>query len=384
MDDLTGLLSEMVAINSTNPDLVPGGAGESKLAQFISDWLTAAGLQVQLIESTPGRPNVVAIARGRRSRAAGSGDARALLLNGHMDTVGAANMPRAHKPVVKDGRLYGRGAYDMKGGLAACMTAIAAVSKRGLSGDVIFTAVVDEEYASLGTQALAHEYHADAAIVAEFTELQLILAHKGFVWLELETLGRAAHGSRPDLGVDAIAKMGRVLTGVEELDQRLRSSPSHPLLGSGSVHASLITGGQELSSYPERCILSVERRTLPSETPQTAEAELLEVIAQIKAKDPAFDALLRRGLDRPPLETPADSPIAAAVQSAATKVLGHAAPIAGVPFWTDAALLTEAGIPAVLFGPSGAGAHADEEWVDLASVRTCAEIYLQTAIEFCG
>jgi acetylornithine deacetylase len=200
----------------------------------------------------------------------------------------------------------------------------------------------------------------------------------------VETLGKTAHGSRPDLGVDAITKMGRVLTGIEALDRRLRSQPSHPLLGSGSVHASLIQGGRELSSYPSSCVLSVERRTLPGETPEAAEAELAEVIKQGKGSDPSFDARLRRGLDRAPLETLADSPIAAAVQTAATKVLGRPASIAGVPFWTDAALLTEAGTPAVLFGPSGAGAHADEEWVDLESVQACAEVYLQTAIEFCG
>jgi len=377
MDELTHLLNDLVAIDSTNPDLVPSAAGEARLAQHVHDWLARLGLEVQLIEATAGRPNVVAIARGR-------GGGRKLLLNGHMDTVGKGNMQRPHAPVIKDGRLYGRGAYDMKGGLAACMSAIAAASTRGLRGDVILTAVVDEEYASLGTQALARAYRADGAIVAEFTEVQLILAHKGFVWLDVETLGKAAHGSRPDLGVDAILKMGRVLTGVEALDQRLRSHPSHPLLGSGSVHASLIQGGGELSTYPDRCVVSVERRTLPGETPEVVEDELVEIIHQAKAGDPSFEARVRRGMDRAPLETPADSAIAAAAQTAATKVLGHPAAIAGVPFWTDAALLTEAGTPSVLFGPSGAGAHSDEEWVDLASVQACAEIYLQTAIEFCA
>ena len=377
MDELTQLLNDLVAIDSTNPDLVPGAAGELNLAMHVADWLKRPGIELQLIDAAPSRPNVVAIARGR-------GGGRTLLLNGHMDTVGKGNMQRPHAPVMKDGRLYGRGAYDMKGGLAASMSAIAAASKRGLRGDVILTAVVDEEYASLGTQALAHTYRADGAIVAEFTELQLILAHKGFVWFDVETLGKAAHGSRPDLGVDAIVKMGRVLTGVEALDQRLRSHPTHPLLASGSVHASLIQGGRELSSYPDRCVLSVERRTLPGETPEVVENELAEIIGRAKEKDSSFEARLRRGMDRSPLETPADSPIAAAVQTAATKVLGHPAAIAGVPFWTDAALLKDAGTPAVLFGPSGAGAHADEEWVDLASVQACAEVYLQTAVEFCG
>jgi acetylornithine deacetylase len=301
-----------------------------------------------------------------------------------MDTVGVAGMPDAHQPRTKAGRLYGRGAYDMKGGLAACMLAIAQAKKANLRGDVIFTGVIDEEYASLGTMDLAKRFHADAAIVAEFTELQLILAHRGFVWLEVETIGKAAHGSRPDLGVDAIVKMGKVLVEVEKLDRYLRTNPTHPLLGSGSVHASLIQGGQELSSYPERCVLSVERRTLPGESPEAVESELLQIIAVLRQSDSAFNAVVRRGIDRSPLETHASADIVRALQSASVKVLDHPLPIAGVQFWTDAAILSAAGIPSVLFGPSGSGAHAVEEWVDMASVRACSDIYLATAMEFCG
>jgi acetylornithine deacetylase len=212
----------------------------------------------------------------------------------------------------------------------------------------------------------------------------LILAHRGFVWLEIETIGKAAHGSRPDLGLDAIVKMGKVLTEMEKLDQKLRSNPTHPLLGSGSLHASLINGGQELSSYPERCLLSVERRTLPGETPEAVEAEFLQILQELRRSDPAFDAVVRRGIDRSPLETREDAGIVQALQAASIKVLNHPSQISGVQFWTDAAVLSAAGIPAVLFGPSGTGAHAVEEWVDLASVKTCAEIYLATAFNFCG
>ncbi|HEY9525887.1 MAG TPA: M20/M25/M40 family metallo-hydrolase, partial [Anaerolineales bacterium] len=247
MGELEQLLSDLVSINSINPDLVPGSAGEGEIAHYIADWLKLAGLEVELIESVSGRPNVVGIARG-------TGGGKTLLLNGHMDTVGVAGMIAGHTPRMEGGRLYGRGAYDMKGGLAACMLAIAEATKRSLRGDVIFTGVIDEEYASVGTMDLAKRFHADGAIVAEFTELQLILAHRGFVWLEIETIGKAAHGSRPDLGVDAIVKMGKVLNEIENLDQTLRANPTHPLLGSGSLHASLINGGQELSSYPERCL----------------------------------------------------------------------------------------------------------------------------------
>lgn len=379
MEELAQLLSDLVSINSINPDLVPGSPGETEIAHYIARWLERADLEVQLVESVSGRPNVVGIARG-------TGGGKTLLLNGHMDTVGVAGMPDAHQPRIdrEAGRLYGRGSYDMKGGLAACMLAIAEVRKRHLRGDVIFTGVIDEEYASAGTLDLAERFHADAAIVAEFTELQLILAHRGFVWLEIETIGKAAHGSRPDLGVDAIVKMGKVLAEMEKLDQHLRSHPTHPLLGSGSLHGSLIQGGQELSTYPERCVLSVERRTLPGETPESIEAEFLQIIQDIQRSDPAFKAVVRRGIDRSPLETREGADIVRALQAASAEVLSRPLQVAGVQFWTDAAILSAAGIPSVLFGPSGSGAHAVEEWVDLSSVKTCAEIYLAVAAGFCG
>jgi acetylornithine deacetylase/succinyl-diaminopimelate desuccinylase family protein len=377
MEELEQLLSDLVSINSINPDLVPGSPGEAEIAHYIADWLKLADLEVQLVESVSGRPNVVGIAQG-------TGGGKTLLLNGHMDTVGIAGMLNAHQPVIKDGRLYGRGSYDMKGGVAACMLAIAAARKQRLRGDVIFTAVIDEEYASVGTMDLAKRFHADGAIVAEFTELQLILAHRGFVWLEVETIGRAAHGSRPDLGLDAIVKMGKVLIEMEKLDQKLRSNLTHPLLRSGSLHASLIQGGQELSSYPERCLLSFERRTIPGETPESVEAEFLGIVQGIQQSDSSFNAVVRRGIDRSPLETPEDADIVNAIQASAIKVLNHPPKIAGVQFWTDAAVLSAAGIPSVLFGPSGSGAHAVEEWVDLASVKACTEIYLATAMDFCG
>jgi len=371
------LLSNLVAINSINPDLIPGSPGEAEIARFIANWSEQAGLEVHLHEPVPGRPNVVAIARG-------TGGGKSLLLNGHIDTVGVEGMALAHQPYIKNGRLYGRGAYDMKAGLAACMLAVKNARQIPLRGDVILTAVMDEEYAGLGTMDIARRYHADAAIVAEFTEMNLILAHKGFVWLDIETIGVAAHGSRPDLGVDAIAKMGGVLVELEKLDRNLRSHPAHKLLGSGSLHASLIHGGRELSSYPNHCVLSIERRTLPGETPQMVEEEVQEIIQRLQQSDPTIKAEVRLGLDRPPMETPEDSEIVIVMKETARKVLKHTPEVAGVPFWTDAATLWSAGIPSVLFGPSGAGAHAVEEWVDLKSLEDCARIYLETASAFCN
>ncbi len=371
------LLSDLVAIDSINPDLVAGAAGEAKIATFIASWLENAGLEVHLHEAAPNRPNVVAIARG-------SGGGKTLLLNGHMDTVGVAGMQQALQPEVRNGCLYGRGAYDMKGGVAACMLAIAAVKQGSLRGDVVFSAVVDEEFAGLGTMKVAELYHADGAIVAEPTHLHLIVAHKGFVWLEVETIGVAAHGSQPDLGVDAIMKMGPVLTRLEAFQKTLQIRPPHPRLGAASLHASLIQGGRELSTYPERCVLSIERRTLPGESPAIVEAELEEIIHQQKQIDPRFDAVVRCGLSRSPLETPEDTAIVQALSAAGSSVLRRPLELTGVPYWTDAATLWAAGIPSVLFGPSGGGAHAVEEWVELKSIAACVEIYLATARQFCS
>ncbi len=256
-DELFDLAARLVSIDSINPDLVPGSGGEREIGAFVAQWAQERKLEVH-VEDTglPGRPNVVAVARG-------SGGGRTLMLNAHMDTVGVAGMENPFRPTVRGGRLCGRGSMDTKAALAAFMTAVAAAQDSGLRGDAILTAVVDEEYASVGTEAVVKSWKADAAIVGEPTGMQIVIAHKGFAWLEVETRGTAAHGSRPDKGVDAIAKMGRVLVALEDMGKRLAAGPSHPMLGTGSVHASLISGGQELSSYPASCRLGIERRTIP-------------------------------------------------------------------------------------------------------------------------
>ncbi len=377
MIEIVELLRQLVAIDSINPDLVPGGAGEEKIARFIAGWFQQAGLEVIWDEPVPGRPNVIGIARG-------TGGGRSLLLNAHMDTVGVVGMERPHGPFIQDNRLYGRGAYDMKGGLAAIMAAGADAKKRGLRGDVIVTAVADEEYASIGTASIVKRWHADAAIVTEPTELNICTAHKGFVWLDVVTEGVAAHGSRPDLGVDAIVKMGKVLVGLDELDRSLRSAPSHRLLGSGSVHASLISGGQELSSYPKHCFLSVERRTVPGETLQKVEAQIPGIFERIAASDPTFKATVKTSMVRDPFEVSLDEPIVQTVLRKATTILGQEPTEIGQTGWMDSALLSAAGIPTVIFGPGGEGAHAVVEWSNLEHVARCAEILAAVAEEFCA
>ena len=377
MSEAAELTARLVEIESINPEVVPGGSGEASIAAFVAGWCERAGLETSVVEPAPGRPNVVARARG-------TGGGRSLLLNAHTDTVGVTGMADPFTPRLEGGRLYGRGAYDMKGSLAACMLAVAEASRRGLRGDVVLTAVSDEEFASVGTEAIAASVMADAAIVTEPTEMQLAVAHRGFVHLEVVTNGRAAHGSRPELGIDAIAKMGRVLVGIEELDRSLRAEPTHRHLGSGSVHASLIEGGQEYSSYPARCILQAERRTVPGETVEQVEGELRVIVERAGADDPDFAADVRSLASRMPFEIEEDEELVQLVRGHAAAALGSDPAIVGVPFWADSALLAGAGIPTVLFGPSGEGAHAEVEWVDVGDLERCVEIYLAVASELCA
>jgi acetylornithine deacetylase len=359
MSELTNLIADLVRIDSVNPGLVEGGAGEARIAAFVASWLERAGLDVTVEEALPGRPNVVGVRRG-------SGGGRTLLLNGHMDVVGAGRMAEPFVPRVAGGRLHGRGAYDMKAGLAAAMLAAAALD--GLAGDVVVTAVCDEELGGAGTRALVESgLRADGAIVTEPTGLVVGLAHKGFVGFRIETTGVAAHGSMPHLGHDAIAEMGPVLVALRELDARLQSAPPHPLLGTASLHASLIAGGQEFSSYPASCVLHGEVRTVPGMPDPEA---LLAAVAG--------SAELSIEVTGDAMETAPDATIA-------QLVLTHAGTSSSsFPFWTDAAQLAAAGIPTVLFGPDGTGAHADDEHVDLASAHRVGEVLTAVARDFCA
>lgn len=375
--ELTSLLEKLVSIDSVNPDLVPGAEGERKIALFVAEWLRERGLEVHVEDAGNGRPNVIAIARG-------TGGGKSLMLNAHMDTVGVAGMGQPFIPEIKDGRLYGRGALDTKSALAAFMMATAGAMKSRLRGDVILTAVIDEEYASLGTEAVAAKWKADAAIIGEPTGLALVIAHKGFAWFEIETYGVAAHGSLPEAGVDAIVKMGKVLSGVDQMAARLASSDRHPLLGPGSMHASLISGGQEFSSYPAACRLSLERRTLPGESIRAIEAELAGMLDEIGKADRDFRASVSTKMFRGPLEVSMDEPVVRTLAKQVAVVTGKEPEYKGMGGWMDSALLADAGIPSVIFGPAGEGLHGKCEWVDLESVLLCYEITRHTLEDFCG
>jgi len=374
--DLTALLSSLVAIDSVNPSLVPRGAGEARVAGFIEQWAREGGLQAERFEDTPGRPSVLV-------RAKGTGGGRTLMLCGHTDTVNVEGMADPHSPRIEGDRLSGRGAYDMKAGVAAALIAAREASRLGLTGDVVVAAVADEEHASLGVQEVLRRVGADAAVVTEPTELELAVAHKGFVWSEVAVTGRSAHGSRPDLGVDAIVKMGAVLKELEELDRSL-TDHTHPLLGRASVHASLIEGGVELSSYPSHCKLRLERRTLPGETGEQIDREVESLLEGRRAADPDFEASHRTLLVREPFEIEQQAELVTIVTDAAAEVLPGPVRIGGASYWADAAFIAAAGIPTVLFGPGGEGAHAVEEWVSLSDTEAVARTLVGVATRICA
>jgi acetylornithine deacetylase len=293
-------------------------------------------------------------------------------------------MLKPFAPEIRDGRLYGRGAQDMKGGVAAMIGAVRRIVEGGglARGRVIVAAVVDEEHASIGAEALVSQWRADAAVVTEPTGLDVAVAHKGFQWVALETRGRAAHGSRPRDGRDAILRMGRVLARLESLDRRLQQGPSHPLLGTASLHASLVEGGHELSSYPARAALQYERRTLPGEPSDIALVEAKAILSELQSEDPEFEADARQVFGRGAYEIDAASQLPTMLIDAA-KAAGCAATVSGMTFWTDAAILAEAGIPSVLFGPGGAGLHSIEEYVILEDVLKCRDALANLARAWC-
>jgi acetylornithine deacetylase len=302
-----------------------------------------------------------------------------------VDTVGVAGIAEPFSAAIRDGKLYGRGAYDMTGSLAASMAAVKALVDGGvaLGGDVLIAAVADEEYASIGTADLVERYRVDGAIVTEPTHLEICLAHKGFIWLAVETTGRAAHGSRFDLGIDANMRMGRFLAELEKLEQELRARPGHPLVGPPSLHAAMIEGGTELSAYAARCRLQIERRTIPGESEAQVVAEIQGIVDRLAAADPTFQATVEAFFTRLPFQV---SPEAAVVQSlceAVEAVRGHHALMVGQMAWMDSALLAAAGVETVIFGPAGEGAHAHEEWVELESVYQTAQILAQAATGYC-
>jgi len=378
MSDRTiDILRDLIAIDSVNPSLASSGGGEAEIANAIAATLRQGGLDVEIQEVAAGRSNVIGILEGRQQ-------GRSLMLCGHMDTVGVAGMDAPFDPVQKDGRIYGRGSQDMKGGLASMIAAIVRIAENGglAAGRMLLAAVVDEEYASIGADALVTKWKADAAVVGEPTDMKIAVGHKGFEWVEITTEGVAAHGSRPADGRDAIMRMARVLARLEKLDHEIQSRKPHPIHGTGSLHASLINGGRELSTYPDWCTLQMERRTIAGEPNRCAFLEVEKILDDLKSEDPEFKASAKFLFSRPPYLTPEDHDLP---QMIGALVAGRGMkPVrGGMTFWTDAAILGEAGIPSIVFGPRGAGLHSTLEYVFEEDVLACRDILIELATGFC-
>lgn len=374
--DPIALTAKLVSINSVNPSLIPGSAGEGEIADYCTAWFEHHGFETHRLEQTLGRPSVVGVRKG-------TGGGKSLMLNGHYDTVSISGYDGDPLDArIENDKLYGRGAFDMKSGVAAMM--VAATKATNLAGDVIVCCVADEEHASMGTAEVLEHFTADAGIVTEPMSLEPTLWHKGFIWMDVVIHGRAYHGSRPEFGIDAIAKAGHFLAALDQFATGMNARDGHPQLGPGSIHASRISGGEEASSYPAECRITIERRTIPGETPRLVEEEIADILDKLVIEVPDFAYSLEMGLVRQPFETDEHSGIAQAVLRHAETVLGRQPKKRAEPFWTDAALMHEAGIPSLLFGADGFGAHAAEEWVDVHSVHQLTAVLEGVIAEWCG
>jgi len=364
---LLSILSELIAINSINSTL-SGGPGEAQVANVIHHQLTKLGLEAELHSVAAARANVVAVVRGKDSRGS-------LVLNGHIDTVGVEDMPAPFTLRREGDRLYGRGAYDMKGGVAVMLALAESFSNHPPTDDVWLTFSADEEDHSLGTEQLVRDWlptvlpRPAAAVFLEPTEEAIGVSHKGFTWFEIEILGQAAHGSRPAEGIDAILPLREALCELDRIRRRLSERPPDPRLGHASLHGGRIEGGTALSVIPARALLQWERRTLPDEDPPDVDRELEQVAAAVQRLPGGHRVAGRKIFSRPPYQTPAEAEIIARLRHALPE-----APLTGLSFWADSALMGLAGVPSVLFGPVGHGAHAVDEWVSLKSLMTVYEV----------
>lgn len=380
VSDPVKLTQDLVRIDSSNPGLsLAPGAGETEIASFIVAWLEHRNIETHWIEETAGRPSVVGVVRGK-------GGGKSLMFNGHIDTVTTAGyLGNPFSGDIIDGSVHGRGAIDMKSGIAASMIALARAKRAKLRGDVILAAVADEEKLSTGTeQVLRAGWRADGAIVSEPTMLDVVLRHKGFVWLEVSVQGVAAHGSAPELGIDAISKAGYFLVALDKLAGYLKSGPKDKHGETGTVHAGLVGGGEEPSSYPARCTITVERRTIFGETVSGIEAEIREILDQLTESVKDFKYTLKVTFSRSPYECLENDPIALITLSNIRRITRTTPKIRAERIWTDCALLSEAGIPAVLYGVTGEGLHARTEFATVESIRTVTEVLSAVALEFSG
>lgn len=372
-------MQKLVRINSVNPSLESGGGGEEEIGMYIVGLLHSMGIEAIVDELEPGRINVTATIEG-----IGSGPS--LMLNAHMDTVGVAGMERPYSGDIINGKLYGRGSYDMKGSIAAILAVAKAVKENriALKGDLLFSFVADEEYESKGAQALVKIHVSDAAIITEPTNLHICLAHRGFGVFDIKTKGKTAHGGNHHLGVDANMKMGLFLSRLHDFSIKLSNQKAHPLCGQASLHVPMVEGGRSLFIYSNECRIKVERRTIPGETESQVISELQDLIDQLTFLDSGFSAVMEKVIWRSPYEISPSSAIVREIKKAGSALKNFPKHFIGHTWWEDSAIFGEAGIETVIFGPRGGGIHEEVEWVELDSVVDLAKILFITSQNYCG
>ena len=381
-DEVLATLQDVVAIESVNPDLPGGSRGEVGMVEYISDFFGAAGIPYGTQEILPGRSNIVATLEGENLDCV-------LLFECHMDTASADIMTiPPFEPHIRDGLLYGRGACDTKAGGVAMMFAMKRLKTAGIKPPctIKYAGAVDEEYRFRGALHLAATIKADAAIIAEPTELAVIRAHKGIARFRIVVKGIAAHSSKPHLGINAISKMARLICAIENEIVPTYKASAHPLVGSPTANIGVISGGTQFNFVPDRCVIEIDRRVIPGQTPEGALEEFRELLLRVQAADPELDVFLEEPflLDGA-METPEDAPIIQVAADACRTVQGTAT-ITGVPYGTDASKFTAVGVPAIVFGPGSINqAHAAVEWIACEQVLTAVDIYQQMMIsDFCG
>lgn len=366
------LLAELIALPSVNPAFAPPDAaagrpprsiyGEARVVEFLAARAFKAKLDIDFQKVFPERSNLITRLPPRNKIK------QTILLAPHLDTVGASDA--LFVPQRKHGRLQGRGACDTKGSVAAMFTALcelAETKSRPAETQIIFTGLVDEEYAQAGSRALVADSErlcvsTTLAIVGEPTRLKLVTAHKGSLWLQLRTRGKAAHGATPQLGKNAVHEMARVVDFLESDYAALLRLRRHPLLGSATVNVGQIRGGTQPNIVPDDCVISLDRRTLPGETDAGV---CREIAAQLRAKNLRAKVSNTKLAPAPALETNPRQPLVRQF----FRSLGQARP-AGVHYFCDAAVLASGGIPSVVFGPGDiAQAHTADEWVSLAELE---------------
>lgn len=381
--EMERLLADLVRIDSVTPWLIRGGAGEGAIATWMRDWLADLPVEVTLEEVEPGRPNLVATLRG-------SGGGRSLCLNAHSDTVGHANWAdRALVPRRDGDRLVGVGVADDKSSCAIglfVLRDLAAAAARGdrLAGDVTLACTVDEEGASIGTMDLVRRHTWDGAVVLEPDGAgRIITQHQGFGWIDITVHGRAAHGSAPEVGIDAIVRMAEIVRGLADLDERFATSPD-PLNGRTVLHTGTIEGGTDYATYPAVCRLGIEIGTQPGETLADRFADLEAIFARVRERYPDLEVEATAAVDRDPFRAEGHEALLSAATIATRAVLGRDPELIGLNAWTDAALMQAAGIPTIEMGAEGGGYHAPDEWASISDCLRLVDILGRTVVEFCG